>query len=174
MIDEGRFFAFNEPEDEGGDEAGDEGEEVNEHGQGAFLGTRRIGSRLRMNRTGREVRWRLGHVEVVAHNKELSISFRFRRSQKGFDVGKGLGVEDVFAAEPSFLSDTDSKMEGLQAVDAVGVGIDGAKDAFITSLAPEAPVHVHTFGGAIEFDDGISLGSGFDNGIEIDGIRLTS
>lgn len=52
----------------------------------------------------------------------------------------------------------------------MGVGVDGAEDAFVAGAFPPAPVHVEALRAAVEFDDGAGLGGAVDDHGVVDGV----
>lgn len=60
----------------------------------------------------------------------------------------------------------------MEAGTGVGIGIDGAEDAFVTGTLPPTPVHIHAHGAAIQLDDGAGGGGAINNPRVIEGVAI--
>jgi hypothetical protein len=86
--------------------------------------------------------FRISNLRIGAGSGREGSAEVFWGAEKGFDLGGGAGVEDVFAAEPALAGDADAETDVVEAGGGMGIGVDGAKHSEVPGATPPAPVEV--------------------------------
>ena len=94
------------------------------------------------------------------------------RRSSFFQLVEREGVDDVFFFQPAFAGDARAEAEKTGVLEAVGVAVDDALDAFGFRVGPEPPVHVEPVGIGVQLDPGAGFGAGVDDGLLVDLVRL--
>src|SRR5690242_8619906 len=137
----------------------------------------RAAMEIRM-RHRRNVRWRLRDHTQKKEAKNLAAPnfsplssvyelFLPPLQEERLNLLSAHGIEHIAGPQPAFARDADTVAHEIDAVDGVGIGIDGNFHALITRPVEIAPVEIEARGMGIDLNTDAVLGCRVDNGVHV-------